>query len=709
MNQPKLLFAVLCFTLHIFALELTETLSAQNMVPLPAKVKADSDDSQKPFRFGEKLNVVSPAGNELWSKHLNVFGTALNRLTKTQLIQVDASKSESAQLVVLADPSLSSEGYRLSIQSSQIKIHAKTLKGLTHATASLLQLSGIPDGINPFEIDDQPSCQYRSFMIDMGRNAHSALCLKETIDLCWFYKVDSIHLHLTDDQRIAFPSKTFPKLTTQRGLITWDEFAELEEYAHVRGVALIPELEVPGHSQILTRQYPEAFGKNGTELASSETALKSIKILLDEMMELFPSSPYVHVGGDEAFGVPEELQRELINKLHAYLKTKGKKTLVWEGPRLGKGENKVNPEVIHINWRTINFPANQMLEAGYPVVNAAWDPLYIVDHYPRNNFTMASPQHIYENTDLLKFKHFNPGIPTFARPIQVKPNEQLIGFCMPWWEGREKNYFPMIVPRLIPMAEVAWNHDAARDYEKFSKRVEETESIRNRIFYPCSISGSSIVIESDGVFHGSSEISLKSTLQGELRYTLDGTAPTSKSTLFSTPFKLEKSAIIRCATFVNGKQVGHGSRRTMTQVNPVDNLALGKPVTSSTTSGAPFSVERLTDGGTGNLDYYLGYPGEPEPIKITVDLGKPIEINQIVMNTFSNGGTFEKYELQISKDGKTFEPVAKRHTRPEKSTGRIEHDFELQSARYVRVLTHGCKGYVFDSFSRITEIQVFKK
>ena len=135
-----------------------------------------------------------------------------------------------------------------------------------------------------------------------------------------------------------------------------------------------------------------------------------------------------------------DLQRALINDLHAYLKSKGKETIVWEGPPLGEGDNKVNTEVIHLNWRTIDFPADQMLAAGYRVVNAAWDPLYIVDHYPRNNFTMASPQYIYETLRLTKFQHFNPGMPTFAKPVESQRSDRLIGFCMPWWEGRDENY-----------------------------------------------------------------------------------------------------------------------------------------------------------------------------------------------------------------------------------------------------------------------------
>ncbi len=215
-------------------------------------------------------------------------------------------ETDAADQVVVVEPAMAAEAYILQIQADGVRIEASTLKGIAHATATLLQLIGQHQSktIPALEIRDEPDCSYRNFMVDLGRNPHSLESLKETIDLLWFYKVDSMQLHLTDDQRFAFPSKAYPKLVTENGKITWEQFAELDRYARVRGVAIIPELEVPGHSGILRRVYPEVFGKSPTDLASSETARKGIKVLLDEMTELFSSSPYIHIGGDEAYGVP---------------------------------------------------------------------------------------------------------------------------------------------------------------------------------------------------------------------------------------------------------------------------------------------------------------------------------------------------------------------------------------------------------------------
>jgi len=667
------------------------------LVPMPTKV---SFENGKNFDLPEVISIAS-AEEQLWKEHLVFFGECLQRMSLGKhRVELTNPAEASVVLSVERSEALSAEAYTLEVTADQIRIKASTLKGLTRATATLIQLCGQGDkSIPQVQISDRPSVAYRNLLIDMGRNPHSVELLKETIDLFWYYKVDSLHLHLTDDQRFAFPSTAFPKLWD--GLITLEEFKELEAYAVVRGVTIIPELEVPGHSGKLRGIYPEVFGKTPTDLASSEEALQGIKTLIDEMIDVFSSTPWVHIGGDEAYGVPEELQRDLINELHEYLKSKGKQTIVWEGPRAGEGENRVNKEVIHINWRTINYPADKMLEDGYRVINAAWDPLYIVDHYPRTNFTMTSPQHIFETLKLTRFKHVNPGIPTFARPIEVEPSDQLIGYCMCWWEGREENYFAQVVPRLVSMADVAWNPGEKRDFKEFESRRTKTEAVRDAVFYPVSFGrnflGAKVILESR----------LNET---EIHFTIDGSEPTAESKVYTSPESLSKSAIVRAAAFRDGKQVGYGSRTKYVLATRTENLASTKPVTTSTTSGPTFSVIRLTDGDKDNLGFYLGYPATTEkPIAITIDLEKPETVGRVEVHAYTINGSFEKYTVEVSADGESFKEVGSRLEKPESPQPVVEHKFDPQKAQFIRILSHGNRGHVFDSFSKIVEVEVFEK
>ena len=300
------------------------------LVPQPVDLTLKEDELlQLPSRI--RMNVPDIPG---WKQHAEIFSLHVNRIT-TGKHRIAMSEPADCLLSVHRDDNLAAEAYKLEI-NDQIRLTAATIKGLAHGTATLLQIIGIHKRgtIPQLLIRDAPKLSYRNFLIDMGRNPQSLDLLKETLDLFWFYKIDSIQLHLTDDQRFAFPSTAFPKLWD--GKITLEQFKELEAYATIRGITIIPELEVPGHSGILRRQYPDVFGATPTELAQNETALQAIKTLLDEMMDVFASTPYIHVGGDEAYGVPQELQRDLINKLHSYLKSKGRQTIVWEGPHPGK-------------------------------------------------------------------------------------------------------------------------------------------------------------------------------------------------------------------------------------------------------------------------------------------------------------------------------------------------------------------------------------
>ena len=223
-------------------------------------------------------------------QHCQLFCDKLSRLWKRRYVAEAAH--ENASIVVEQTDALAPEEYRLTVNEDQVKIEVATFKGLCHATATLLQLAGqhaTSRSLPAIVLEDQPQTSYRCFMVDLGRNPHTLESLQQMIDVLWFYKMDSLHLHLTDDQRIAFPSRAFPKLQTEDQAISWEAFSDLNSYARLRGITLIPELEVPGHCSILIARYPEFFGTTPTELATLPKARKAIKTLIDEMLQLFPT------------------------------------------------------------------------------------------------------------------------------------------------------------------------------------------------------------------------------------------------------------------------------------------------------------------------------------------------------------------------------------------------------------------------------------
>jgi len=570
---------------------------------------------------------------------VEAFVSALGSLG-AKIVVGNSKADEKVVVTFVQKESIPPMGYEIRVSGSKLLVGVSTTTGVAHAAATLLQSAQITDdGVfwPAMTVKDQPEFGYRSFMVDMGRNPHSPKTLRHVVDMMWFYKANFLHLHLTDDQLFSWPSKAYPKLQSQNAGWTYDDFVALEVYSQARGVTIIPELDVPGHSSLLRGRYPEVFGKDGTELASSPAAQKGIETLISEMLGVFKATPYFHIGADEAHGVPTEMQRDFINRLNKFVKSQGRRTVVWEGPRLGKGKNKVDEDVLHINWETIYFPAPEMLAAGYEVVNAGWDPFYIVDHYPRTMFTAVDLKRCY-GWDPQRFGQVNHGMPTFANPHRAKSRKGILGFCMPWWEGREENILPLCLPRLAAATAGAWNRKGEDDFESFLVR------------------------------------------QAELLPRLEKIMATSLPRL---PFA-----------------------QAQTQDG---NLAFRGTVKASVGAHQPhFGPGRLTNGLTDRFDHFLGFPTTPKPLEIVVAFkGGLGEISRIVVHETAVGGSHEIYELLVSRDGKKYQKVGEsgKGTRGEQSY--VEHRFDSRDVEFIKVVTKGCHGLTFPSFSRLCEIQAY--
>ncbi|YCM42227.1 family 20 glycosylhydrolase [Verrucomicrobiaceae bacterium 227] len=444
---------------------------APQILPAPKTMEAQSGST-------DLASWIQPVDGTYLSQ-ATALGKALASLTGSAP-KVGGDQPENTPAIrLIHDAALSPEGYELE-SAAGLTLKASTPTGMAHATATVLQLLEKNDAgkwqLPKVHIKDQPDFSFRCFLVDMGRNPHSPGTLRRTVDMMWLAKANFLHLHLTDDQLFSFPSTAFPKLLSKNAGWTLDDWREMEAYSQARGVTIIPEFEVPGHSGILRRIYPEVFGKTATDLATLDSAFEGTTTILTEMMDVFKASPYIHVGGDEAYGVDEQLQRTLINKLNKFVKSKGRRTLVWEGPRPGKGKNKVDEDVIHMNWRSHEFPPAEMIKAGHTIINATWDPLYIVDHYPRTMFTAVSSRDFY-NFNIKRFKHVNHQFPTYDNPQFLESTDQVLGFCLPWWEGREENIFPICRQRLNAVTARTWNDKGESSFESFLARDKKLKTL----------------------------------------------------------------------------------------------------------------------------------------------------------------------------------------------------------------------------------------
>ncbi len=585
---------------------------------------------------------------ERFRPQATALGHALEAVTGLSISIVAGDRDEDAIRFALTE-GLPEEAYRIDTRKG-IVLEASKPAGMARATATLLQLSDKgADGrwqLPRVVIEDAPDHPFRGFLVDMARNPHSPEVLRRVIDMMWLAKANYLQVHLTDDHMISWPSTAFPELLSTEAGWTLADWREIEAYSQARGVTIIPELEVPAHSLQLRTIYPEVFGKTPAELATSESAFQGITTLLDEMMDVFQATPYIHIGADEAAEVSEEDQRNLINRLNRFLKTRGRQTLVWEGPPIGRGDNKVDEDVIHLNWRAIDVPPREMLAAGYRIINASWDPLYIVDHYARDRFTMVPSELCYQ-LDLQQFKHVHPRFRTYETPERIEATDKLLGFCMPWWEGRQENLFPMCRQRLTAATARAWNDTGETSFDSFLTRDAKLEALLE---------------------------TLRPWQGGE------PTAGWADRQAAPTPGNLAHGKPVHIST--GASQPHFGPQRL--------------------TNGATDRFDHFLG--------YPCLP-EPLEITIDLEAVHPIgriEVFESAQPGHSPAPTWEEYELAVSRDRQSFESIGKTEQSSRGQTHKVVFLFDPREARYIRIRTRGCKGFRFDNFSRLCEVMAFE-
>ena len=318
-------------------------------------------------------------------------------------------------------------------------------------TVTLLESLVAADGkisLPRVAINDEPAAAYRGLMIDVVRRYHSIAGLKRIVQLCRLYKVRYLQLHLTDDQGFMFPSKAYPLLATKNEnggkTYTIEQLEDLVAYADARGVTIIPEYEMPGHSAAANRAMHDLFiiakTKPYEHHASinfcKDEVMRAVATIVGEMCEVFRSSPYFHIGGDEAdlaladqnvdfkaamkkHDLPNqhELYRRFICQMNEIVKHHGKQMIVWEG--FGRqGRVPIPKDIVVMSYEIRFYMPGDLLQDGYPVINASWTPLYVV------NANARPPEEIFA-WRLTQFKPFG------AKPADpgqiVPPSRNLLG------------------------------------------------------------------------------------------------------------------------------------------------------------------------------------------------------------------------------------------------------------------------------------------
>ena len=357
------------------------------------------------------------------------------------------------------------------------------------------------------KIFDMPDSSYRGLMIDLSRMWHSLESIRNVIDLASFYKIKYLQLHLSDDQAFVFPTDSFPNLPTPDRPYTKKDFVELVEYAKIRGVTIVPEIDVPGHSRQFIETYPKIFDvNNGIKKSNviniaNEKVYKALDQIIAEVAEVFYNSPFIHMGADEAKldlykNVKEvksfmsknklgddvhELYRYFIVRINEIVKKYDKQMLVWEGFRK-EGKIKIPKDIIVFEFETLyNHPKN-LIEDGYTIVNTSWTPLYAVYGGVKNKMAQRavwSPKRIYK-WNKWRWEHFSQNVPGY-NPIQLKETPQVIGGQMCSWEQSGEAEIPVLRKRLPVFSERVWNDQPKKSFDEIFSTIERTDKILSLI------------------------------------------------------------------------------------------------------------------------------------------------------------------------------------------------------------------------------------
>ena len=656
---------------------------------------------------------------------------------------------QAGDIVLETDTALESEEYTLDTASGYVEVSGKDAYAVAFGTSTLLQLvdqSTLP----ALTIRDYPDTDYRAVMIDVSRRYISLDSVKKVINLMRLAKCNYLHLHLTDDQNWMMPIEGYDKLgdTNYSGHDTYTK-AELEDlvsYAEARGVKIIPEMDVPAHATQLVQAYPEVFQIQGTDISNvinfaSEEVRSVYKEMISQTLEIFHTTPYYHIGGDEAsYGSAyqnedfikaferleveatpencEEVYRDFINEMDAYVQSLGRQTIAWEGFGRTTTEDKVSvsKDVILINWEHIYYGINEMLEDGYTIINSSWSPFYLVNHYPQNNVTYASPQEIYE-ADKFTFGQVTPGYPGYDTPYHPDQSydNQILGSQLTWWEGMDEELVPTMRHSVAPFGAKQWNTDGENNFSDFQRRQEHMDDLFIQLTQPVKYEATNVLSDSNRtVFDQSTQVTLSTSLEGEIRYTTDGSDPTATSTRYEAPLSITSDQTVKAALFHNGEKVGVSTAIVLKQTTLKDeslNLAYGKPVTMEGEYEYPLSpASCVTDGVVEDFEYWYA---RRNPQSIVIDLGETKKVGSAKVYSDYKQGLADRFTIEASADGINYETIVdysknnKAATQEGYEVGFLNGPVE---ARYFRLTTLKNNGGWCDlDKARIMEVELYEK
>ena len=699
------------------------------LIPLPQNFELLNGE----FPLSPSTMVISP------SKMLSdYFIGQIKRLTG---ITLECNAEETYNKIILeyreAPEYENKEAYSLNITKDEVKIIASNDIGLFRGIQTFFQLippsakkeqNGKDVSLQCCKISDSPEFGWRGLNLDCCRHFMSKDFIKRYIDILAYYKFNTFHWHLTEDQGWRIEIKKYPKLTevgawrkeadgsVYGGFYTQEDIKEIVAYAESRFIQVIPEIEMPGHALASLASYPENSCTGGPfevttiwgvhkdiYCAGRESTFEFLQNILDEVIELFPGK-YIHIGGDEApkdrwkecpqcqarikeEGLKDEheLQSYFIKRMVNYLHSNGKEVIGWEEIIQGG----LAPGIIVQSWLTYES-AIEAVRSGNSVIFSPTSHTYF--DYDPSNFDL---QNVYS---------FNP----IPKELVGDERKLILGSEANMWSERapQETIDSKLFPRLLALSEVLWKNpngtENRADYEEFHSRVKEHYSDltalgikygrESKIFDPVitySKDNNEFTIE---IKQGQEDV--------EIVYTTDGSDPVKTSTKYSSTVVIQNSTLLKIAAFKNDQIIGN-----IWELPLYFHLGLHAQIDLKNKYHERYQdVGDITvlDGIKGINDFrygrWQGYEGVN--FEAVIDLGEEKDVSKISANFFFDSSSWiflpEKVKVYLSSDGENYsnEKIILNDI-PQKNSEVLIKEFTAEydtlKTRYIKVIGESIK------------------
>lgn len=462
----------------------------ERLLPAPASARAEGPGYA--FGAGTVIRTGPAAGGEV-RRLGELLAEQLRGPSGLPLPVVDGADGDGIRLRLDGEArGVGDEGYRLESAPDGITLTARTPAGLFHAGQTLRQLVPVagPGTVPGGTVEDRPRFAYRGAMIDIARHFFTVAQVKRYVDQLAQYKVNTLHVHLTDDQGWRLAVDSWPRLAEHGGgsevgggpggYWTKEEYRELVAYAGKRYVDVVPEIDMPGHVNAALSSYPElnCDGKAPERYTGIKVGFSSLCVaeertyefvdeVLGELAELTPGR-YLHIGGDEAHTTPAADYAAFMDRAQAVVAKHGKTVVAWH--QLAAARPAAGAVIQY--WGHDRTPAAEKAgvvaaaKAGHPVILSPADRLYLDMKYDAATKPgLAWAGHV----PVERAYSWNPGA-----YLAGVPESAVLGVEAPLWTetiATRADWEYMAFPRVLGLAELGWSQAGSLGWEDYRRRL----------------------------------------------------------------------------------------------------------------------------------------------------------------------------------------------------------------------------------------------